>query len=467
MAVNRDQGASSKTMTHLAKASTNAASAAKAIVPTIPYRDPGAMIDWLSDAYGFEKQRTVKSENGKFQHAHLAFGDSMIIVVRVEDSKLEHLVVHPDEIGGVETQTCYVVLPDIDAHYARATAKGAEIVSRIEGKDRGDRSYVSRDPEGHIWMFGTHDPYQVRHRNSNDHQRGSNDDRRGPRGGLRAPLLALAVILLTVLIAVGVVWTHADSVAAIKTDTLRLATEERSAPQGAKGDAKHLVDKLLQVQAAKESTERKLSQTLAALETAVVREKEARSLLVQETRAKEGLARTVTQSGDKLERERIAREAAEKIAREASDQLSRILTTRPTTELAAKEMIEKYERERKSRALAEQSLHDAIAELARERNAKAAAELAASELRNQLTALGAMPPEIPVIRDQMLAERRAREKLEQVAKDAQLLLTQEKFSRDATERELKQAQDRLKKTEDRLAVASCWVCPSGAPCTRP
>jgi uncharacterized glyoxalase superfamily protein PhnB len=467
MAVNRDQGASDKTMTHLAKASTNAASAVTAIVPTIPYRDAGAMIDWLSDAYGFEKQRVVKSEHGDFLHAQLIFGDSIIIVVRAEDSKLQRLIVHPDQIGGVETQACYVVLPDIDAHYARATAKGAEIVSGIEGKDRGDRSYVSRDPEGHIWMFGTYDPYQARHRNHNAINAAAMTINAAQRKGFRAPLLALAVTLLIVLIAVGVMWTHADSLAALKADALRLATEERSAPQGAKGDAKRLADELLQVQAAKESTERKLSQTLAALETAVKREKEVRRLLVQETRAKEGLARTVAHSGDMLARERIAREAAEKIAREATEKLSRTPITKPTAELAAKEMIEKYERERKSRALAEQSLQNAIAELARERSAKAAAEIAASELRNQLTALGAMPPEIPALRDQMLAERRAREKLEQAAKDAKLLLTQEKYSRDATERELKQAQDQLKKAEDRLAVASCWVCPSGAPCARP
>jgi uncharacterized glyoxalase superfamily protein PhnB len=453
-------------MTQLAKASTTAARAVGGIVPTIPYRDARAMVDWLSDAYGFEKQRVVKSENGDFLHAQLKFGDSIIIVVRVDDSKLERLVVHPDQIGGVETQACYMVLPDIDAHYARATAKGAEIVSGIEGKNRSDRSYVSRDPEGHIWMFGTYDPYQAGHRNRNDHQRSGNDDQRGRRGWLTAPLSVLAVTLLIVSIAAGVAWTHADNLAALKADALRLATEVRSAPQAAKDDAKHPADQLLQVQAAKESTERKLAQTLAALETAVKREKEIRSLLVQETRAKEGLARTIAQSGDVLARERIAREAAEKTAKEATEQLSRTLTANPTA-LTAKEAIEKYERERKSRALAEQSLQNTIAELARERSAKAAAEIAANELRNQLTALGAMPPEIPVLRGQMLAERRARERLAQAAKDAQLLLTQEKYSRDATERELKQAQDQLKQAQDRLAVASCWVCPSGAPCARP
>ena len=139
----------------------------------------------------------------------------------------------------------------------------------------------------------------------------------------------------------------------------------------------------------------------------------------------------------------------------------------PTPERTAREMTEKYDLERKSRALAEQSLRDALAELARERSAKAAAELAASELRNQLTGLGAVPPEVPALRDQMLAERRAREKLERATKDAQFQLTQEKYSRDSTERALKQAQDRLKKAEDRLAIAPCWVCPTGAPCARP
>jgi hypothetical protein len=136
-------------------------------------------------------------------------------------------------------------------------------------------------------------------------------------------------------------------------------------------------------------------------------------------------------------------------------------------ERTARDVTEKCELERKSRALAEHSLQNAMAELSRERSTKAAAELAASELRNQLTALGATRPENSVFRDQALAERRAREKVERAAKDAQLQLTQEKYSRDATERALRQVEDRLRKAEDRLALASCWACPSGAPCARP
>jgi uncharacterized glyoxalase superfamily protein PhnB len=104
----------------------------------MPYRNALAMVDWLCDVYGFEKRRVITSKAGEFRQAQLAFGDSMILVVPIADSKLERLVVHPDQIGGVETQACYLVVPDIDAHYARATAKGAEIISAIEGKDRTD-----------------------------------------------------------------------------------------------------------------------------------------------------------------------------------------------------------------------------------------------------------------------------------------------------------------------------------------
>ena len=416
------------------------------------------MVDWLSDAYGFEKQGIVKGENGELQHAQVAFGDSMLAVVRVEDKKLERLVVHPDQIGGVETQACYLVVPDIDAHYARATAKGAEIVSGIEGNHRGDRSYTSRDPEGHIWIFGTYDPYGSRHRSSNE-------DRRNRRGSLRAPLSALVVTGLVVSIVAGV-WTYADTLATLKSDVLRMAVEKRSVPPGAAGDAKRLADQLRQVEAAKEGAERKLSRTLAALETALQNEKEVRGLLLQEMRARESLSRTTSQ-GDQLGQERIAREAAERTAREATDQLGRMQIAKLTAERTARDVTEKCELERKSRVLAEHSLHNAMAELSRERSTKAAAELAASELRNQLTALGATRPENSVFRDQALAERRAREKLQRAAKDAQLQLTQEKYSRDASERALRQVEDRLRKAEDRLALSSCWACPSGAPCARP
>ena len=65
---------------------------------------------------------------------------------------------HRDEIGGSETQSAYVMVPDADAHYARAKATGAKILLDIKDEDYGGSGYTCRDLEGHIWGFGTYDP---------------------------------------------------------------------------------------------------------------------------------------------------------------------------------------------------------------------------------------------------------------------------------------------------------------------
>ena len=57
------------------------------------------------------------------------------------------------------TQSPYVIVADADAHYARAKAAGAEIVMDIKDEDYGGRGYSCRDPEGHVWNFGTYDPW--------------------------------------------------------------------------------------------------------------------------------------------------------------------------------------------------------------------------------------------------------------------------------------------------------------------
>jgi len=61
---------------------------------------------------------------------------------------------------GVRTGAAYVIVSDIDAHYARAKAAGAEIVRPLADTDYGSREYAARDPEGQVWSFGTYDPWK-------------------------------------------------------------------------------------------------------------------------------------------------------------------------------------------------------------------------------------------------------------------------------------------------------------------
>ncbi len=47
----------------------------------------------------------------------------------------------------------YVHVDDVDAHFERAKAAGAEIEGPPEDKPYGDRVYGALDPEGHQWWF--------------------------------------------------------------------------------------------------------------------------------------------------------------------------------------------------------------------------------------------------------------------------------------------------------------------------
>ncbi|HEX7111374.1 MAG TPA: VOC family protein [Mizugakiibacter sp.] len=136
---------------------SDAAATVATIIPALRYREPLAAIDWLCRAFGFEKRAVHADQCGVVQHAQLTFGNGMIMLGSVDsDSAWGQRIAQPDEIGGRETQCPCVVVADCDAHYARA---GAEIVDPLEAKDCGGKGYSCRDPEGHLWWFGSYDPW--------------------------------------------------------------------------------------------------------------------------------------------------------------------------------------------------------------------------------------------------------------------------------------------------------------------
>ena len=129
------------------------------VIPSLRYRNALAMIDWLCKAFGFEKH-AVYADGEVVHHAQLAFGNGMIMLGSADNgSAWGKRIAQPDEIGGRETQACYVVVADCASHYAQAKAAGAKIVEALETKDYGGSGYSARDPEGHLWSFGDYDPW--------------------------------------------------------------------------------------------------------------------------------------------------------------------------------------------------------------------------------------------------------------------------------------------------------------------
>jgi uncharacterized glyoxalase superfamily protein PhnB len=130
------------------------------IIPCLSYRDAATAIEWLCSTFGFEKHAVYPGEGGTIMHAELSFGNGMIMCgTKKSDTPFGRLIKQPDEIGGCETQSAYVIVADADAIYRRAKAAGAEILLDIKDEDYGGRGFTCRDLEGHIWNFGTYDPW--------------------------------------------------------------------------------------------------------------------------------------------------------------------------------------------------------------------------------------------------------------------------------------------------------------------
>jgi uncharacterized glyoxalase superfamily protein PhnB len=129
------------------------------VIPSLRYRDAKGAIEWLCRAFGFEKQAVYEGEAGVVEHAQLTFGNGMLMLGTARDDEFGRLVKTPAEVGGVATQGLYVVVADPDAHCAMARAGGAKIVMELHDEDYGGRHYSCYDPEGHLWNFGSYDPW--------------------------------------------------------------------------------------------------------------------------------------------------------------------------------------------------------------------------------------------------------------------------------------------------------------------
>lgn len=138
----------------------HAANTTSTIIPCLRYRDAPAAIDWLCRAFGFAR-RAVYADGATVHHAQLAFGNGMVMLGSVDNaSEFGRRMVQPDELGLRETQCPCVIVADADAHYAQSKAAGAVIVDDIRDQDYGGRGYSCRDPEGHLWWFGSYDPWK-------------------------------------------------------------------------------------------------------------------------------------------------------------------------------------------------------------------------------------------------------------------------------------------------------------------
>jgi PhnB protein len=119
------------------------------VTPYLLYEDVAEALDWLARAFGFEEVLRFEAPDGSVNHAEMRVGGGSIML---GDPGREYR--NPKRLGGSTAQV-HVYVEDVDAHYERAKAAGAEIRMEPTDEGYGDRRYDAYDPEGQLWSFAT------------------------------------------------------------------------------------------------------------------------------------------------------------------------------------------------------------------------------------------------------------------------------------------------------------------------
>jgi len=129
------------------------------VIPMISYEDGIAALEWLAKAFGFHERARQIGADGLLSHGEMEAGEGIIMLAtptpayesprrhRETCEQARKWSAVPWIIDGV-----LVYVDDLDAHFARAKAAGATILSEIQ-EDAPGRRYRAEDLEGHRWFF--------------------------------------------------------------------------------------------------------------------------------------------------------------------------------------------------------------------------------------------------------------------------------------------------------------------------
>lgn len=129
------------------------------IIPATRYRDVEAALAFLTGTLGLTLHAVHRDSAEAIVHAQLVTDAGMLMVAPMgHGGSFDAFMTHPDETGGRETVTVYLVVADVASRYARAVAGAAQILLPLQSAPYGGLSFTLRDPEGHVWTLGSYDP---------------------------------------------------------------------------------------------------------------------------------------------------------------------------------------------------------------------------------------------------------------------------------------------------------------------
>ncbi|MFF8605814.1 VOC family protein [Streptomyces sp. NPDC015346] len=109
------------------------------VAPWVVTDDTGALLDFVTAAFGGEEIERVRVEDGTIGHGEIRIGDTVVLAFdrRPDWPRMPALL--------------RVYVPNADAAVAAAVAHGAQVVTEVSDSAWGDRGGRVRDPFGNIW----------------------------------------------------------------------------------------------------------------------------------------------------------------------------------------------------------------------------------------------------------------------------------------------------------------------------
>ena len=310
----------------------------------------------------------------------------MILVRSIGDSVLDQLMKQPDEIGGAETQSCYLVVEDADCHYSQARAAGADILLNVADDDHGGRGYSCRDPEGHTWSFGTYDPWQ------------GQPVSQSARFAFAAPGPALALSAMLVCLvggaAAGWMLTRGSGDEALLKHE---ASAARARAEQAEARAGLLADELAREAAAKKAAEQSvrahIEREQGAERATDTKVQELESRLTEQRRAGDAAAQSARAE---VTKEQAARKEAQRVTSLTQQELAREREAKQRAEIAARTANERLAQEREARQVAERAANEARKKLAKTGEESVPAKTKAKAKANEVPPAKAGEAEFPI-----------------------------------------------------------------------
>ena len=112
------------------------------VVPILVYEDIEAGHDYLLSTFGFTSGGLHRNDDGTVVHGEVRIGDGVVWLHQVTD---ESELTGAHAYGATATHGgLSVIVPDVDAHFARSKAAGARIERRADGP--GLRARASSAP---------------------------------------------------------------------------------------------------------------------------------------------------------------------------------------------------------------------------------------------------------------------------------------------------------------------------------